>query len=107
MEYTPDKFTIDDFEKLNQKMEQEIEIWMEGYAVTGNEAPARMIGKGVGFTFDEAVRDYMSRTPDHGVRENVLAQYENEEAYQNRRSNWNIWACNLFDNQADASKSFG
>lgn len=32
---------------------------------------------------------------------------KSEDAYKNRRSSWNIWACNLFDNEADARKSFG
>ena len=56
---------------------------------------------------DEAVKDYMSKHTNHGIEENGRNRYMSEDAYNNRRSNWNIWACNLFDNEADARKSFG
>jgi hypothetical protein len=86
---------------------REFEIWMEGYAATGEHGTAQMIGKGFGSTFDEAVKDYMSKNPKHGIEENGRNRYINEDAYKNRRSSWNIWACSLFDNEADARKSFG
>jgi hypothetical protein len=86
---------------------REFEIWMEGYAAMGEHGTAQMIGKGFGSTFDEAVKDYMSKNPNHGIGENGKNRYISEDAYKNRRSNWNIWACNLFDNEADARKSFG
>ena len=88
-------------------MVREFEIWTEGYAATGERGTAKMIGKGVGTTFDEAVKDYMNKNPTHGIKENVRGGYISEEYYQKRRSNWNIWACNLFDNESDARKSFG
>jgi hypothetical protein len=86
---------------------REFEIWMEGYAATCEHGTAQMIGKGFGSTFDEAVKDYMSKNPNHGIEENGKNRYISEDAYKNRRSNWNIWACSLFDNEADARKSFG
>lgn len=73
---------------------REFEIWMEGYTATGEHETAQMIGKGTGSTFDEAVKDYMSKNPKNGIEENG-------------RSSWSIWACSLFDNEADARKSFG
>ena len=72
---------------------REFEIWMEGYAATGEHGTAHMIGKGFGSTFDEAVKDYMSKNPKHGIEENGRSRYISEDAYKNRRSNWNIWAC--------------
>lgn len=86
---------------------KEFEIWMEGYSATGESGTAQMIGKGVGETFDDAVKDYMSKNLNHGIRPNTRDRYMTEEYYNNRRSNWNIWACNLFDNEEDARKSFG
>ncbi len=86
---------------------REFEIWMEGYAATGEHGTAHMIGKGFGSTFDEAVKDYMSKNPKHGIEENGRSRYISEDAYKNRRSNWNIWACSLFDNETDARKLFG
>lgn len=92
--------------KINKRV-KEFEIWMEGYIATGESGTAQMIGKGEGETFDDAVRDYMSKNPEHGIEENDKDRYINDDAYKNRRSNWNIWACNLFDNHNDAAKSFG
>ena len=86
---------------------KEFEIWIEGYAATGEHAGASLVGKGNGETFDEAVLDYMSKNTNHGIEENGRNRYMSDEAYKNRRSNWNIWACSLFDNEADARKSFG
>jgi hypothetical protein len=86
---------------------REFEIWAEGYAATGENGTAQMIGKGFGSTFDEAVKDYMSKNPNHGIEENGRNRYISEYGYKNRRSSWNIWACSLFDNEADARKSFG
>lgn len=73
-------------------------IWVEGYAATGESGTAHVIGHGYGNNFDEAVEEFMSRTPNHGIKRNI---------YNSRRSNWNIWACDLFDNEKDARKSFG
>lgn len=99
------RWLVDTFEK--EKGPRVFEIWMEGYAATGEHSPAQKVGEGLGNTFDEAVRDYMNGTLNHGIEENKRSGYTTEEAYNNRRSNWNIWACMLFDNEKDARKSFG
>jgi len=83
------------------------QIWMEGFSASGDQSDAQLVGTGNGETFDDAVRDYMNRTPDHGITANTMSRYATSEAYEKRRSNWNIWACDLFDNEADARKSFG
>lgn len=86
---------------------KEFEIWAEGYVATGEHGTATLVGKGTGETFDEAVRDYMSKTPNHGIEEYTKAFRVTEEQYKNLKSNWCIWGCRLFDNEADARKSFG
>jgi hypothetical protein len=86
---------------------REFEIWMEGWLATGEHSRAQVIGRGIGDTFDEAVKDYMSKTPNHRIKENTRSKYRNDEDYQKRRSNWNIWGCNLFDNEVDARKFYG
>jgi len=86
---------------------REFEIWVEGYSATGEHGTAQMIGKGTGNDFNEAVKDYMKKIPQHGIEENGRDRYITEDAYLNRISNWNIWACNLFDNESDSRKSFG
>lgn len=85
----------------------EFTIWMEGYAATGESGTAQIVGKAVGKTFDDAVRNYMKSHPKHGIEENTQNRYTTYEAYLNRRSNWNIWACNLYSDEAEARKSFG
>jgi len=86
---------------------KEFDIWMEGYRATEQYSPAQKIGEGVGETFDDAVRDYMSKNENHHIEVNSPERYVSEDAYENRRSNWNIWACSLFDNEEDARKSYG
>lgn len=86
---------------------REFDIWMEGFVATGCSGRASKIGTGLGDTFDDAVKDYINRTPNSGVKENSVNKYRTEDSWNNRVSNWNIWGCDLFDNPADARKSFG
>ena len=88
-------------------MGKEFEIWMEGYSATGDYSDAQMIGKEFGSTFDDAIKNYIKKHPQCGIEENTRERYSSDEYYYNRRSNWNIWACDLFDNEFDARKNFG
>lgn len=73
---------------------------MEGYAVTGNYSTAQCLTTGgsdcpgpiEAGTFDEAVRKFMELVPNHGIEKNERNRYISDQAYQNRSSNWNIWA---------------
>lgn len=82
------------------------EIWSEGYAATGERGDATLHGRFPGKTFDEAV-EYANEHNKLGAERNTRNRYMSDEYWNNRRSNWNIWACNLFDNETDARKSFG
>ena len=68
------------------------EIWVEGYAVTGNSAGASLLGKYEAETWNEAVKSYMKDNPG---RIDV------------RGDGYTDWGCRLFDNEADARKAFG
>jgi hypothetical protein len=83
------------------------EIWAEGYVATGEHQRAIKLAEAFAETFDDAVKHYMDTTHNHDVNKVTRKRYTSEEAYQNRRSNWEIWGCMLFDNEADARKSFG
>lgn len=83
------------------------EIWMEGFEATGQSGCAQKLGNAKGDTFDDAVRDYMERTPGHLIEAYTRDSFRSDEAYENRRSNWKVWGCALFDNEADARKAFG
>lgn len=70
---------------------KEFNIWMEGYACTGNHSGAQFIGTGVGETLKEAVLELHSREPIQSLNDEGTA----------------IWGCRLFDNETDARQSFG
>ena len=70
------------------------EIWMEGFAITGQRAVAQKLGEAYGATFEDAIKNYMSKNLDHGI------QHDDNRGYH-------IWACKLYDNEKDARKSFG
>lgn len=86
---------------------KKIEIWMEGFIATGQSQGAHKIWEGEAIDFDSAVTQYMIEEPTVKVEINTRNRYISDEAYHNRRSNYNIWACNLFDNATEARKSFG
>lgn len=72
------------------------EIWTEGYSASGDSSPASYLGQGTGNTFEEAVRDLAEKEPRHA-------------SYISYNDNGSItyWGCKMFDNQAEASVSFG
>lgn len=74
-------------------VEREFEIWMEGYAATGEQSPARLVDKSTGWTFYDAVKNLSDRSHKGKF-----------DWYSGR---WSIWGCRLFDNETDARKSYG
>lgn len=84
------------------------DIWSEGYSVTGNSSGAQKLNEEpiMAYSFDDAVQKY-SKSTGILVAKISPARFVNAEAYIDRKSNWEIWACALFDNEADARKSFG
>lgn len=69
-------------------------VWTEGYAVTGNNAGATLHGQFEGVTFKDACLAWV----------NTL-EPEDRELYKPETNS--LWGCRLFDNEADARKSFG
>ena len=86
---------------------KEYEIWVEGYIATGESGVAQKLGSAMGNNFDEAVENYINVTPNTNIEANTRNKYISNEAYINKNSNWNIWACNIYDNEVDARKAFG
>lgn len=68
------------------------QIWCEGFAITGNFGTAQLLGKYEAETWDEAVQKYRKDNPG---RIKVQGKWYMD------------WGCRLFDNEADARKSFG
>jgi hypothetical protein len=72
---------------------REYEIWMEGFAATGQSGPAQILGSQRGRSFKEAVLLFVKDHP----------QYKKDFDPENLR----IWGCQLYDNEAAARSSFG
>ena len=75
---------------------RQFQVWAEGYAATGEYAPATLRGVYEAETFDDAVRQHIKTTP--------------EEAHfyrQHDDGHWSYWACRLYDNESDARKFLG
>ena len=85
------------------------DIWMEGYAITGNSSGAQKINEApiLAYSFDHAVQSYMAATPKHGIKRITPQRYADPTGYIDRPTNWEIWGCALYDNEAQARKSFG
>jgi len=95
------------FMDLEKKEFKLWEIWTEGYAATGESCTAFKLGEYWADSFDEAVEKYNEKHPTTGAVQFTKESFISDEAYKTRRSNWNIWACALFDTEEEARKSFG
>lgn len=84
---------------------REYEIWIEGYAATGEHSTASYIGKGFGETFEEAVINF--RYPDDGEPINLDKDENQPDGFRRYGGRLCSWACGYFDNESDARKSFG
>jgi hypothetical protein len=87
------------------------EIWSEGFSATGEHETAKKLGEAEGETFRDACDAYVRANPwarqagyvrDHKPSD-MMPGYEQTAA----DSPPTIWGCGLYDNEADARKSFG
>ena len=72
-----------------------ISLWVEGFAVTGERQGASMIGTYEATDLDDAVKQYM---------ETHKGDVDWDRFGRGRHA---IWACEIFDNEGEARKSFG
>lgn len=80
-----------------RKMPPEFEVWMEGYRVTGNSSTAERLGSAKRDTFRDACDAVMQVKRGEG--------WEINSFYD--RGKLTYWGCKLFNNEAEARKSFG
>lgn len=85
---------------------KEYEIWQEGFMVQGGSCKAFLLTTIKAESFDDAVKIYAEKNPGQ-VEKITRERYHTDEDFNNRRSNWMIWGCQLFDNEQDARKSWG
>jgi hypothetical protein len=69
------------------------EVWTEGYVATGEHGTAKFWGSWWAEDLRGAADQVFSDDPD-------LGRHYNRERLQ-------VWACRIFDNEADARKSYG
>ena len=75
-----------------KKQEKKVyQIWMEGFAITGNSSKATFLGEMEAESFQQACDKYVEENPE----------------YKKLYSGKSIWGCRLFDNEADAREAFG
>jgi hypothetical protein len=73
-------------------MEPEWEVWMEGFAATGESAGAQYYGTYPGSSFKEAV---LKAVKEHGLQGSF------------DESRLSYWGCRFFSSEAEARASFG
>ncbi|MBR2388239.1 MAG: hypothetical protein IKB02_05670 [Clostridia bacterium] len=73
--------------------QNEIGLWIEGYAATGESSTAKFLGFYKASTLKEAVTEWLKENPQ-------------EEKYVNMER-LSYWGCRFFDNETEARKSFG
>jgi len=83
-----------------------VQIWMEGHRATGESSSASMIGEYEASDWDDAIRQYKEAYPHHVDTKRVPKNIKSVRD-DNFTNFYSIWACRLFDNEADARKSFG
>lgn len=103
-------------------MGKEYDIWIEGYAATGESSTASYVGKSQGETFEDAVKSF--RYPEDVKRQwamkgedpvlihkgsplNLDTDKSQSDGFRRHGGKLCSWACRYFDNEIDARKSFG
>lgn len=72
---------------------KEFELWLEGFAITGQNSTAKLQGTEFGENFEEAMKTYAKKYASLNIEE--------------RDGNFFIWGCQFYDNEYDARKYFG
>ena len=77
-------------------MANQIDLWVEGFAVQGNQGTAQFLGTYEASNITEAVMQFMDENPDTEVELHRFGDHEHA-----------IWGCRIFDNEKDARRSYG
>lgn len=87
---------------------KEFEIWTEGFSATGNQEKASFIGKAFGIDFNDACKNFKHENDIiNEYTEEIIIHKGDKLKLDEHYSEPRIWGCRLFDNEADARKSFG
>lgn len=86
----------------------EYDIWVEGYAATGQSSDATYLGKHKGRNFQDACMRYFMKSHLDSYEEDD----KNDTYYNTKRWDYDpyrntYWACGLYETEEEARKSFG
>ena len=109
------KYAILDFGKRPKKRKSEpkyplieYDIWMEGYAATGESATATYLGKQKGRNFQDACMRYWFKEKIKGYAEaDKKNEYYDTKRWDYDPYNNSYWACRLFQTEAEAREFLG
>ncbi len=94
----------------NHPVLKEYEVWMEGYAATGERGDAHLAGKAFARNFKQACDIVMCRTHlEHIEKENApdSKEYHSPYGWSYDPSCLSYWGCSLFPREDWARLSFG
>lgn len=75
-------------------------LWVEGYAATGEHGTAKLLGTVEAESFNEAVLKWNSENNTDGRKWGNLGYDLNYDRHS-------LWGCRIYDNERDARKAFG
>ena len=85
----------------------EYDIWLEGYAATGEHGTATYLGKHKGRNFQDACMRYWMKSH----LEQIEKDDEHGEYYDTKRWDYDpykntYWACHMYETEQEARKNF-
>ena len=83
------------------------QIWMEGFAATGQSQDAHYIGESKGEDFADACNNFTYPNDIKNLSDEVIVKKGDKLKLDEHRDYPCIWACRLYDNETDARKYFG
>lgn len=89
---------------------KEYEVWMEGYAVTGERSGAQLVGKTKARSFAQACHILMCKQHLEFMEKENQPEYEKYSTpgrWDYDPSSLTYWACKLYWSEELAKKSFG
>lgn len=89
---------------LKLQLMKKYEVWMEGFAITGNMEKARKLGEYRAESFNEAVQMCIADEQSGKPRPYWVGA---TNRHPGKGHNWEVFGCRIFDNEKDARETFG
>lgn len=96
-------------ETMNNEL-KEYEVWSQGWSSSDGNAQAHLIGKTIARSFRQACHIIMCQKYLENIKkvnDPNYKEYFNPDRWDYDSKGITVWGCSLYDNEADARKSFG